>query len=82
MVDWTKELAKAHKVQNSPEGEGWKTMQEIFAESEFGLVKTRKIVNEMIKAGKCERYRGTKYNSVTNSAHICVWYRLIDDKPS
>lgn len=70
----TAENTKA--LENKPDGVGWLTMVEIIEVSNFGVVKTRQIVKDALKAGKMEMFVGTMMGLHGRCTKM-IWYRWV-----
>lgn len=76
MSNWIKSLRNAQVIKaNKPKGEGWLTMRELIGKLPFGDNKTRQVVRQAVKEGKCKIFIGTQENTC---GILCrqVWYNM------
>lgn len=81
MGEWIRELEERIGMNpeiiecDEPIGEGWNTMAQLMADSDYGEIKTRRIIKQAILAGEAEVKNGTTIG-VTGLKVRQVWYRI------
>ena len=74
--DWADLIELEMKeTQKLPQGNGWKTVQELKGEHGIGERKLYQLINTLIAAGECERFYGHTVNNA-GARSSKVWYRL------
>jgi hypothetical protein len=76
MKSWATLLQEETQKQvREPEGKGWQTFNEIHKSLGQGEGRTRRVIKESARSGKCEVCRGTQ-SSADGRFSMQVWYRL------
>ena len=79
-ISWATELEEAHtKKGNGPEGEGWKTFNQIQKEMKCGICKCRRIMQGAKREGEIEVFHGTEKSPTTGGLCRQIWYRPVKD---
>ena len=77
-IDWAKQLNHVKRVnENLPKGDDWFTSKEFRKETRFGITRCHQMIKELIKDGKLEVYKGSKWNEEQKQLTRSVWYRFI-----
>ena len=76
MKSWATLLQQETQKQvREPEGKGWQTFDEIHESLGQGEGKTRRVIKQSVRAGKCEVFKGTQA-TLDGRFSMQVWYRL------
>ena len=77
-VNWAKKLEQVkHVNENAPKGDDWFTTKEFRKETGFGVTRCHQMLKELIKDGKLEVHKGSKWNEEQKQLTRSVWYRFI-----
>ena len=81
MGEWIKDLEERIGMHpevvecDEPIGVGWNTMAQLMEDSDYGEIKTRRIIRQAILAGEVEVKNGTTIG-VTGLKVRQTWYRI------
>ena len=77
-LDWVSALENSSQIKGRrPEGEGWRTFQELKSDLDIGKEKLRNFLKEVEREGRLETYTGSQHSEVAGVCCRQVWYRLI-----
>ena len=79
-VNWKKLQCLLDTPDNLPDGKGWFKFKNFLESAKIGTNRAYRIINNGLKTGEIEMFKGSEWNPVHKQRTRSTWYRFIDPK--